>query len=379
MESSKTKIESFKTISNAESTLNRTLEGAKTAKNVPASQDGQLRCFQLVDEEWRSKQFMPNVQTVSIGAEGMGNEIEISGDDVDNQHMTAKKFNGRWYLMEVGKKDLTRVNGVPARQAVLALNESVAVSIGGNPLVFDYSMGRGGNAVLTAGHPGPSDFHIEDSKGLKFPFSAETACLVGANPLCGLCTGATLFLDNFTQSSDKHFFKRQFIGVFSVINSRLMFASFDESLTLDGKPALSPQSVSDGSELAVGQSTIKLNVPSELTGPEPVEVPDSPGESVLALLPVSDPNNVLPDIEIPASMRSITIGRSSKVSDVVILEPNLSRKHSQCIIYDKTIMLFDCGSSNGTFVNGEKITKKTIHLGDTVSFGDVSYFFCYAG
>jgi pSer/pThr/pTyr-binding forkhead associated (FHA) protein len=86
----------------------------------------------------------------------------------------------------------------------------------------------------------------------------------------------------------------------------------------------------------------------------------------------------LPDIEIPASMRSITIGRSSKLSDVVILEPNLSRKHAQCIIYDKNIMVFDCGSSNGTFVNGEKITKKTIHPGDTVSFGDVAYFFCYA-
>jgi pSer/pThr/pTyr-binding forkhead associated (FHA) protein len=41
-------------------------------------------------------------------------------------------------------------------------------------------------------------------------------------------------------------------------------------------------------------------------------------------------------------------------------------------------MLFDCGSSNGTFVNGEKITKKTIHPGDMISFGDIQYFFCYA-
>jgi pSer/pThr/pTyr-binding forkhead associated (FHA) protein len=130
--------------------------------------------------------------------------------------------------------------------------------------------------------------------------------------------------------------------------------------------------------LTAGKTTLKLGVPRSLSSDEIVHIPEKLGKSVLALTPVVNPDGLYPNIEIPTSVRSITIGRSSKISDVVIMASNLSRKHAQCIIYEKNIMLFDCGSSNGTFVNGEKITKKTIHPGDIVSFGDIQYFFGYA-
>lgn len=379
MESSKTKLESNKTISNVTSPFKLGMEGAKTARSAPTERNGMLRCFQRSDGEvWRSKQFMPKVQSVLLGSEGGGAEIEISGKDIDNPQVIAKKFHDFWYIMEIGKSDLTCVNGVPARQAVLTLDTSTAMTIGDNQLVCAYTSKGDETPSFTAGTPGKTDFHLEDTKGVKYPFTTDSACLMGANPICALCTGADRFLQNFVAPPEKPVFEQEFIGVFSVLDSRLMFASFDERLILDGKSAESLVSVSDGSELSVGSTTIKLRVPSELTGMTPVGAPDSLGESILALLPVSDPDGTLPDIEIPSAIRSITIGRSSKVSDVVILEANLSRKHAQCIIYDKNIMIFDCGSSNGTFVNGEKITKKTIHPGDVISFGDIAYFFCYA-
>lgn len=380
MTSLKAGLESAKTMSGVKSPIKPGAEGAKTSRAMPtSSKDGMLRCFQLINNSWQpTKQFTPKVNLVSVGSVGKGNEIEIFGPGIDTPQLVAKKFNDCWYLMEVGKNNLTLVDGVPSRQKILRLNESAALSIGGNRLVFTYSSSGEGAPTLTPGNPGPTDFYFEDLKNRKYPFDTGTSCLMGANALCGFCTGTKPFLEDIVQPADKPVFEQQFVGVFFVCGSRLMFTSFDERLTLDGNSAMTPVPVKNGSELAVGRTTLKLGVPSFLSGSEIVDVPKSVGESILALIPVVNPDGDLPDIEIPSSVRSITIGRSSKVCDVVIMASNLSRKHAQCIIYEKSIMLFDCGSSNGTFVNGEKITKKTIHPGDIVSFGDIQYFFCYA-
>ena len=379
MESSNKRIETAGTILRTASQLNSKAEGAKTSRNATSYQSGMLYCFQHTDGEWRSKQFRSNVSTLSVGTPGFGHEVEISGDEVDSPHLLGKKFNGKWYLMETGRKEATRVNGIPTRQVVLAVNESAAVSIGDELLVFVHSTGSGGEkSTMTAGTPGPTDFHIENSKGVKYPFGTESPCLVGGNPLCGLCTTAPAFKGEFAHASDSDIFGQDFLGVFFRLKSRLMFTAFDERIEIDGASAIKPHPVVNGSELSCGKTVVKINVPEALIGRGRFLVPNTPKESVLALLPMPGQDESLPEIEIPASMRSVTIGRSSKLSDVVILEPSLSRKHSQLIVYDKNIMVFDCSSSNGTFVNGERITKKTMRPGDTVSFGDVSYFFCYA-
>ena len=380
MDSSKSKLESAKTMSGVPSPIKSKAEGAKTSKTAPTSaKDGILRCFQLVNNTWQpTKQFMPKVDLVSVGPSGSSCEIEITGSGIDNPQFVAKKFNGIWYLMEVGRSNLTRIDGIPSRQKLLGLNDSAALTIGENRLVFIYRSGAEGLPALTAGTPGPTDFYFEDLKKRKYPFDTRTSCLMGANANCGFCTGTKSFLDDIVQPPDKNVFEQQFIGVFCVRGSRLMFTAFDERLTLDGKTAMTPVPVNVGSELVAGKTSLKFGLPSSLSGDESIHISDQPAESVLAFIPAANPDGIYPDIEIPASVRSITIGRSSKVSDVVIMASNLSRKHAQCIIYEKNIMLFDCGSSNGTFVNGEKITKKTIHPGDMVSFGDIQYFFCYA-
>lgn len=166
--------------------------------------------------------------------------------------------------------------------------------------------------------------------------------------------------------------------VFFRLNSRLMFFSLNDRVKINGTSALTPLSVEDGAKLSCGRTVFILNLPDELKQAGRILVPNSASKKRLPILPVNNPTGTLPDIAMSESTRSITIGRSSDLSDVVILEPELSRKHSQCVIYDKNIMVFDCGSSNGTYVNGEKINKKTIHPGDIVSFGNIKYFFCYA-
>jgi len=70
--------------------------------------------------------------------------------------------------------------------------------------------------------------------------------------------------------------------------------------------------------------------------------------------------------------RRLTIGRSSD-NDIVINDSSISRFHATISINDEGILLIaDCGSANGTFVNGERVrTSRPVHPGDELLFGSV--------
>jgi hypothetical protein len=64
----------------------------------------------------------------------------------------------------------------------------------------------------------------------------------------------------------------------------------------------------------------------------------------------------------------ILIGRSSEL-DMVLVEDMVSRKHARISAQNGALEIEDFGSTNGTFVNGEKITKSRLKEGDRVLIG----------
>jgi pSer/pThr/pTyr-binding forkhead associated (FHA) protein len=69
-----------------------------------------------------------------------------------------------------------------------------------------------------------------------------------------------------------------------------------------------------------------------------------------------------------AEGQEIVIGRSSEL-DMVLVEEMVSRKHARIALQDGTINIEDLGSTNGTFVNGEKVQQGTLREGDRVLIG----------
>ena len=68
-------------------------------------------------------------------------------------------------------------------------------------------------------------------------------------------------------------------------------------------------------------------------------------------------------------MQTISIGRTDE-NTIVLNQPNVSRKHAVITQLDSgEIFIEDLNSTNGTFVNGNKITKVKINLSDTVTIG----------
>lgn len=66
--------------------------------------------------------------------------------------------------------------------------------------------------------------------------------------------------------------------------------------------------------------------------------------------------------------REIIIGRASEL-DMVLVEDMVSRKHAKIVTADNAVVIQDLGSTNGTFVNGEKIKKARLKEGDRILIG----------
>lgn len=64
----------------------------------------------------------------------------------------------------------------------------------------------------------------------------------------------------------------------------------------------------------------------------------------------------------------ILVGRSSDL-DMVLVEDMVSRKHARITMQQDQIWIEDLGSTNGTFVNGEKIKRARLKEGDRVLIG----------
>src|SRR5207244_12406728 len=66
------------------------------------------------------------------------------------------------------------------------------------------------------------------------------------------------------------------------------------------------------------------------------------------------------------------VGRAP-TCDVPVFDPTISRRHAELALVSGGVEITDLGSSNGTFVNGDRVTKKTARGGDVVTFGKVVF------
>lgn len=66
--------------------------------------------------------------------------------------------------------------------------------------------------------------------------------------------------------------------------------------------------------------------------------------------------------------KQVVVGRSSDL-DMVLVEDMVSRKHAKITVAGGKVIIEDLGSTNGTFVNGEKIKQARLKEGDRILIG----------
>lgn len=114
--------------------------------------------------------------------------------------------------------------------------------------------------------------------------------------------------------------------------------------------------------------------PVRAAAPVSAPVPEPPKAVAWALV-VTD--GILPGARIELRGRGVRVGRapSGAGGQDPLVQPDqrLSRDHFAVVPDGDTWVLYDVGSSNGTFVNGEQVTRRTLQAGDEVRAGHTTF------
>jgi pSer/pThr/pTyr-binding forkhead associated (FHA) protein len=67
-----------------------------------------------------------------------------------------------------------------------------------------------------------------------------------------------------------------------------------------------------------------------------------------------------------------SLGRHSD-NDIFVNVDGISRKHAEITVLPDSLQVEDMGSSNGTFVNGEQISKQEVNIGDEIKLDNIRF------
>lgn len=85
------------------------------------------------------------------------------------------------------------------------------------------------------------------------------------------------------------------------------------------------------------------------------------------LIEVREPNR--PPRRVPASGAPIRIGRAPDC-ELVLRDSRVSRRHARLTARNGVLVLTDLGSTNGTRVNGHRVTEVVLGAGDRITIGE---------
>jgi pSer/pThr/pTyr-binding forkhead associated (FHA) protein len=76
----------------------------------------------------------------------------------------------------------------------------------------------------------------------------------------------------------------------------------------------------------------------------------------------------------PIRLGVVSIGR--RIDNALVLnDPRVSRAHAELRCFRGRFVIFDMGSSGGTYINGKRITHSVVYDGDIISLAGVHLIF----
>lgn len=142
------------------------------------------------------------------------------------------------------------------------------------------------------------------------------------------------------------------------------FESYSQALTRELSEAVREHARDEGYWF-VGPVHVEL-IPDESQGPGQFlvasQMVEAPGGAAVGSLFLGDGNRV------PLGEDPVTIGRLPDC-DVVLSDPNVSRRHAEVRRRGNDFVVIDLGSTNGTRVNGAGVRERRLNDGDEIMVG----------
>lgn len=146
-----------------------------------------------------------------------------------------------------------------------------------------------------------------------------------------------------------------------------------------GTPATTPPAPSSAPSLPLGVPPTPpppLSVPpavpmEDLSAEETLVVQRGPRLRLLGLLV----NRKQPSIRFDVDKATVAIGRG-RTNAIVLEDPTVSRQHATIKLENNEFVLYDLGSANGTYVDGERVRDPVpLKDGAVVKFGEMEFTF----
>ncbi len=312
---------------------------------------------------WTQTQYAKEDSRLRIGSDASVCNIVLPEADAEKVHVTLRQLEGRWHVMESAHERKMLVNGMKRPQVVLNKGVSCLLKIGSRSMILSNPKECGASDRTGLELPPDKSFMLNLENG-EHKLPIEESVLIGSSPDCKVRTASGT---------------PEFLGIMFNFSKRLYVCSVEggeNALSVDGAPAEHPKHLKHRSLVSLGKKELCT-----------VEYPDEIRETIgFTLMPSFSGHLAIMEISggaagqkliLPNAGRSISIGRSPE-NHFIIESPKMSRKHAQLVIYDNCVMALDNASTNGTFIENERIAKKMLHPGETIQFGDKKYLLCHS-
>ena len=327
-------------------------------------------CHYLVGKEWEQKEFTANKTKYYIGSSSHDSEIAIAEPDAEKIQVLVQKVGDTWFAMEYARKDLLCINGIPDYQTLLESNGYRYLRIGSSKLVLV----KGDSKLKVAQTiKGDNKFTLKTGDS-SMTFSTSHPCLIGSNDCSDFVLNQSMFENNLDPV-----LKEPFLALINTYKNQLFIDSISEKfpVIMQGRVLTEPTPIAEGSQFALGGLEFTVTSSTSLdTGGDVMLFSDVHKKTFMFLQVLEDENENVINLELPQPGKAASIGRGEDAT-YTIDNLRISKQHAQLIVYEKSVLVSDLGSTNGTFVNDEKIKKKLMHPGDFITIGDYIFFLCY--
>lgn len=334
-----------------EGALEQTLSVKICQKNSPsapqASSVGSLSCYMNSDAAvWHKTDFPIDKYKISIASHLAGAQRRASSD------IDALRYDHFWFVFSSDNIEGLSFNGLKTFQDVIVKNSTCFIMHNKQKaLLTTRTPDSVKTEELKPGAPEAYEYGIENERG-EFRYPSTKSLLIGSNQICDIVVEGKPFS----------------AMICTVKNSLILINIAMDPIQINGEDTKTlTTELNHNDQLTIGEYQLTVKLPGIPFNPLYSQLPDA----TLALLDINSSGEVLEKIFLPIG-KALTFGRGS-VSDVVINDKSISRKHSQLIIYEDHALVLDCYSKNGTFINENKIGKGRARLGDLITFANKSY------
>jgi pSer/pThr/pTyr-binding forkhead associated (FHA) protein len=311
----------------------------------------------------------PDACIARVGSSREESDIVLADPGISKRQLVIMNVGMQWLFMDCGLKDAVEFAGVKKRQAYVPLDWNGVIRVGSTYLVFlgvkggyDSSKTVRLKNTLTGGvteDPGFAEIAVNSGSMSKPIVSTGRPLLIGSHDSCDV---------TIRQRSVQKFHAFIFWHPDGVFLETLGGAL---SVDLDGEQVSGRTQLPEHCRIREAGQEISVNIDGEVKNQCSSLFPSNAMRfENFALTALSD--SEASSFYLPGFGRSVTMGRST-TCDIVLNDSGVSREHAQVVPNGKTLNLVDNYSANGTYVNGERVTKTRIRAGDIIEVGN-SFF-----